>query len=60
MKNEICVVDKKRYVFHIMRELFLIENLTDKLPENQVFKILSTGGFTSIWIREIRCGKNSH
>lgn len=48
MKNEICVVDKKRYVFHIMRELFLIENLTDKLPEEQVFKILLTGGFTSI------------
>lgn len=39
---------RKRYRFHIVRETSLIEQLTDTLPDDEVFKLISAGGFSSI------------
>lgn len=44
----ILKIPKKRYQFHIMRERALIEQLTNTLPDDEVYKLISTGGFSSI------------
>jgi len=42
-------IPKKRYIFHIMREKMLIENIMPELPDdNTVYKLVTHGGFSSI------------
>ena len=48
MAGAILRLPRKRYRFHIMRETSLIEQLTDTLPDDEVFKLISAGGFSSI------------
>lgn len=48
MNNEIIKLDKKRYKFHIIAELQRIEELDPDLPDNEVRKYISSGGFSSI------------
>ena len=48
MAGAILRLPRKRYRFHIMRECSLIEQLTDTLPDDEVFKLISAGGFSSI------------
>ena len=48
MAGAILRLPRKRYHFHIMRETSLIQRLTDSLPESEVFKFISAGGFSSI------------
>ncbi|MFA6867545.1 MAG: hypothetical protein WCR54_08555 [Clostridia bacterium] len=49
MINTILKTNKKRLSFHIMRELFEIEELDSSLPgNNEVRKYVSSGGFSSI------------
>jgi hypothetical protein len=46
--DEIIKISKKRYRFHIIAELNKIENLDNDLPNSEVRKYISTGGFSSI------------
>ena len=39
---------KKRLSFHVMRELYTLQDLIKVLPKNNVFKLLSNGNFSSI------------
>ena len=48
MKNEIIKIPKKRYRFHIVAEQLRIEELEPNLPEDEVFKYISSGGFSAI------------
>jgi hypothetical protein len=48
VNNEIIKLDKKRYKFHIIAELQRIEELDPDLPDNEVRKYISSGGFSSI------------
>ncbi|HHV02956.1 MAG TPA: hypothetical protein GXX64_03445 [Bacteroidales bacterium] len=48
MAGAILRLPRKRYRFHIVRETSLIEQLTDTLPDDEVFKLISAGGFSSI------------
>lgn len=48
MNDKIVKVPKKKYRFHVMRELAAIENLCDGLPCDDVYKFISNGGFSSI------------
>ena len=47
-KNQIVKTEKKRFVFNIVRESQQIETLVQDLPENEVYKMISCGGFSSI------------
>ena len=47
-KNQIVKTEQKRFVFNIVRESQQIETLVQGLPENEVYKMISCGGFSSI------------
>jgi hypothetical protein len=48
LENELIKLHKKRYQFHIMRELQQIEALDNTLPTDEVRKYISRDGFSSI------------
>ena len=48
---------KKRLQFHIMREKFELESIMPELPENEVFKLISNGGFSSIGFIKVLADK---
>lgn len=48
MGNEIIKLPKKRYQFHVMREKSKIESLCYDLPDREIRKYISVGGFSAI------------
>lgn len=48
MNNQVIKLNKVPFKFHIMYELSRIETLEPKLPENEIRKYISLGGFSSI------------
>lgn len=50
MENSVLKVEAKSMKFHIIRELQEVESLMDELPDREVVKMLSSGGFSSIGI----------
>lgn len=47
-QNQIVKIPKKKFKFHVMREKENLEKIMPNLPESEVYKIISTGGFSSI------------
>lgn len=48
MEHKVFTQPKKRQSFNIMRENAIIEDLTPKLPEDESFVYITSGGFSSI------------
>ena len=46
--NQIVFTPKKRLQFHIVREVQELTKIMPGLPENEVYKMISCGGFSSI------------
>lgn len=46
--NQIIITPKKRLQFHIVREAQELTKIMPDLPENEVYKMISCGGFSSI------------
>lgn len=46
--NQIIFTPKKRLQFHIVREVQELSKIMPDLPENEVYKMISCGGFSSI------------
>ena len=46
--NQIIIMPKKRLQFHIVRETQELSKIMPGLPENEVYKMISCGGFSSI------------
>ena len=46
--NQIVIAPKKRLQFHIAREAQELTKIMPDLPENEVYKMISCGGFSSI------------
>lgn len=46
--NQILITPKKRLQFHIIREVQELSKIMPNLPENEVYKMISCGGFSSI------------
>ncbi len=46
--NQIVITQKKRLQFHIVRETQELTKIMPDLPENEVYKMISCGGFSGI------------